>query len=153
MRSTVQSRADRANAREAARAPLLAATGAIPAVTVDEARLSAARWDGLCREQMARVARGQVDAVARVAWVREQIGGLCWELLAACDAGAAFLTRNDLEPILAADHWSSVYREVFGRLPPWLAHVERGWLWVERELVRRASGAEQLGLGLDGAEP
>lgn len=153
MRSTAASRADRANAREAARAPLLAATGAISAVTVDEARASAERWDGLCREQMARVAQGQVDAVTRVAWVREQIGGLCWELLATLDAGASYLTRNDLEPILAADHWSSVYREVFGRLPPWLAEVERTLAQVERALAAAGDGAEQLGLGLDREAP
>lgn len=140
---TPEQRAIAAQKRAEAKAPLLAHAGLIQAEK--PSRTQGDYLDDFKR----RMAEAEARCQASIIECRNAIAERAPERLAAFDAQEARLRKYDLETVMIANHWTNAYREVFGRLPPHLAHLQEALDKCNEILARErtsAAATEQLSL-------
>lgn len=140
-RWTPEQRQAAAQKRAEAKAPLLARAGLVQAEK--PSRTQGDYLDDFKR----RMAEAEARCQANIVECRGAIAEHAPERLATFDAQEARLRKYDLETVMIANHWTNAYREVFGRMPPHLAHLQEALDKCNAILARERAGAgEQLAL-------
>ena len=138
---TPEKRQAAAQKRAEAKAPLLAHAGLV------EAEKPSGTNVDFATDFRRRMAEAEARCQASILECRGAIAERAPEHLAAFDEQEARLRKYDLEIAMIANHWTNAYREVFGRLPPSLGHIQRALDEVNQRLARdRAGAGEQLDL-------